>query len=200
MPALRPLLTLLCALACATTPLLAQETADTEAILKPIKTMIKGIRFEKYELAGQSLHFEAMARELFLESWSELTPEQQQEWIDGFSYLMKNMSFRKAHEKFEYLDEVFYDEPVVDGDRAQVGSTIVIYHDFKKEEILLSYTMLHDAGGWRVLDVLVEEESTLEGIREDQVEELMDDGGIELLLEKLREKVAEVRADVADAD
>ncbi len=183
------------------TPILAQDQADeTEAILKPIKTMIKGIRFEKYELAGKSLHCEAMSRELFQETWSELSPEQQQEWIEGFSYLMQNLSFRKAHEKFEYLDEVFYDEPVIDGDRAEVGSTIVIYHDFKKEEIILSYTMLKDEAGWRILDVWVEEESTLEGIREDQVEELIDDGGVELLLEKLREKVADVKAEYPDED
>lgn len=171
------------------------QDQDPKKITKPISRMIKAIRFEKYALAGRSIDYAAMSADVLQNVAEDMSDAQKAEFQAGYRYLMENLSFVKAHEKFEYLDDISYEEPVLSGGKARVKSVIVIYHDLKKEEIALEYVMVPSGENWRIFDVLIEGESTLEGVREDQIEELVDEGGVEHLMTKLREKVAEVKAD-----
>jgi phospholipid transport system substrate-binding protein len=174
------------------------EDPAADAIVKPINTMIKAIQYAKYPLAGKSLDYDGMAKLMLGEAWDEMDEAQRKEFVEGVRFLMENVSFRKANEKFEHLDAILYDDPKVEGDTARVGSTIVIFHDLKKEEIEVEYLMAKGEKGWRIQDVILEEESTTEAIREDQIEDLLDEGGIPHLLKTLRDKVAEVKEDLED--
>ena len=60
--------------------------------------------------------------------------------------------------------------------------------------------MAKSESGWRIQDVILEEDSTAEAVREDQIEDLLDEGGIPHLLKTLRDKVAEVKEDLADEE
>jgi phospholipid transport system substrate-binding protein len=80
----------------------------------------------------------------------------------------------------------------VEGDKAKVKSTIVIEHPMKKQEMKLLYSLVQDKGGWKVLDVAVLGDSMLTGIRDDQVQPIMKQGGWEHLLDLMRKKNAEL--------
>lgn len=173
----------------------ADEEALTDAqkeVLKPIKTLVNAIRFSKDDLASATLAHEEMSKDLLRGSWEKLTEAERKEFVDGFAFLLRKISFPKAREIFEHLDAIVYDPPVVDGDRARVRSTIVIHRDYKKEEISLEYVLVR-RDRWQIFDVVSEGEGTLDGIREDQIEPLVEEGGTRLLMEKLRAKVEEVR-------
>jgi hypothetical protein len=73
-------------------------------------------------------------------------------------------------------------------------SLIVVHSKVKKDEIEIEYVLVKQDGKWLVHDTVnAQGESTLEGIRTEQVEPMLEDGGKEALLEALREKVAEVK-------
>lgn len=174
-------------------------TASAPSVTKPIDVMIKAIRYGKFEFAGRSLDYTGMCEGLLQETWKAMSAEQRQSFQDGFQYLMENTAFPKAKDKFEYLDDISYGEPKVTGSLARVSSTIVIFHDLKKEEIAVEYVLAKLEDRWRIRDVILEEESTIESIREDQIEELLDEGGVDHLLKILNERVAEVRAERAES-
>lgn len=170
-------------------------TDPQREVVKPIKQLITSIRYSKDDLANGFLAHRRMCEIVCGDAWKKFTPEQQKEFADGYAYLLKRISFPKARELFEHLDSLLHEVQKIEGDKAHVKQVVVIFRNYKKEEIILEYAMERSADGkWQVVDVVAEGESTLEGIREDQVEPLLKEGGNDLLLKKMREKVAEVKA------
>lgn len=178
-------------------PARAEEETLTEAqaeVVKPIKLLIGSIRYSKDDLASGYLAHRRMSELIVGPAWTKFSAEQQKEFADGFAYLLKRLSFPKAREIFEHLDAILYDPPKVEGEKAHVKQTVVIFRNYKKEEIVLEYDLERIDGKWLVVDVIAEGESTLEGLREDQAEPLLKEGGNDLLLKKLREKVDDTKA------
>ena len=181
-------------------PVRADEESMTDAqreVVKPIKLLINAIRYSKDDLASATLAHEDMAKDLLRDSWAKLSDAEKKEFVDGLALLFRRLSFPKAREIFEHLDAIVYEPPKVEGERARVKSTVVIHRDSKKEEISIEYVLIRRGEKWQIFDVVSEGEGTLEGIRTDQVEPLIEDGGTKLLMEKLRAKVAEVEKDAA---
>ena len=118
--------------------------------------LIQAIRYAKFSIASKNLDHHQMAVALLEDTWDEMTPALRTEFTEGFAYLMEHLSFKAAHEKFEYLDEVFYEKPGIEKDEAHVKSTIVIFHNLKKEEIEVEYIVRRREGKWRIYDVILE--------------------------------------------
>jgi len=184
---------------------LAQEEDDglTEAQLaarKPVKTLIGAIRQSKDDLAASFVAYEAMCRTLLDETWNELTEAERKEFVDGFAYLLKATSFPKARELFAKAEtalHIEYEPARIDEAKgeARIRSLIVIHSQVKKDEITIEYLLRKIDGQWLIYDTEdASGESTLAGIREDQVIPLLDEGGPKHLLATLRKKVAEAKA------
>jgi len=169
-------------------------TDGQKEVVKPIKTLISAIRYSKDDLAAGFLAAGRMSEIVCADSFAKLTADERREFVDGLAYLLKRLSFPKAREIFEHLDAILYDPPRIEGERAHVKQTVVVFRNYKKDEIILEYAVERIEGKWLVVDVIAEGESTLEGIREDSVVPLLEEGGTALLLKRLREKVAEVKA------
>ena len=170
----------------------APAFAANEEVVKPLKTVIGSVRYGKDKAALKQFAGEEQGRLLLGDDWSKATPEQKKEFLDLFHTLFAKIAFPKIRQNFEHLGTVLYDEPKVDGQNAQVASTLVIQHPLKKQEMKLKYKLAKDGAAWRVVDVSVLGDSMLEGIRDEQVKPLMKEGGMGLLLQKMREKNKEL--------
>jgi len=177
-------------------PLRASAAPKGAAVQKPVKTLIQAIRYGKDDLGLRALAGDPQGRFLLGDAWARIKPEQRQEFVELFHALLAGIAFPKVRADFEKLETILYDTPKTSGKNAEVGSTIVILHPLKKREIRAVYQLISGkARQWKVLDVaIMGDKSLLTNIRDDQIKPLMKEGGIELLLETMRERLKEVQS------
>ncbi len=164
-----------------------------EEVSKPIKTVVNSVRFGKDLAALKSFAGDEQGKFLLGDEWAKGTDAQRKEFIEQFHQLFGKIAFPKIRKNFENLDSVLYDEPVVNGDRAEIPSTILINHPLKKQELKLKYSLHKQGPAWKVIDVAVLGDSMLTGIRDDQVKPIFKEGGWEELLKLMRAKNAELK-------
>ncbi|HET9450554.1 MAG TPA: ABC transporter substrate-binding protein [Aggregicoccus sp.] len=181
-------LALLTALALALPALAAPAAsgASTKAPLKPLTTLINGVRYGKDALALQQFDGEAQGRFLFGDDWAKGTEAQRKEFARLFHGVLAKIAFPELREKFKHLQAVQYEDPKVDGERATVGSTILILHPLKKQEMKVKYTVHKSGAAWKVVDVSTLGDSMLTGLRDEQVRPLLKEGGWEAVMKALR--------------
>jgi phospholipid transport system substrate-binding protein len=167
--------------------------APNEAVSKPVKTVVQAVRFNKDDLALKHFGGEQQGRFLLGEAWDKGTEAQRKEFIQLFHGLFAKIAFPKVRDNFKNLAAINYDEPTVEGDTARVASTIVIEHPMKKQEMKLKYTLMKDKAAWKVVDVSVLGDSMLTGIRDEQVQPLLKEGGWDALLGAMRAKTQELK-------
>jgi phospholipid transport system substrate-binding protein len=170
-------------------PALAQNDDPT----RPIKTAIGAIRQSKDDQAINQFADEEQGRILLGDYWARGTDAQRKEFTQLFHTLFANIAFPKVRDNLKNLDTILYEPPRVVGGTTQVGSTILINHPLKKQELKLKYTVTKQRGGWKVVDVAVLGDSMLSDIRDDQVQPLLKEGGWDGLLNAMRQKAAELR-------
>jgi phospholipid transport system substrate-binding protein len=165
-----------------------------EEISKPLKTVVNSVRYGKDLLALKSFAGEEQGKLLVGEYWAKGTDAQRAEFTKLFLELFGKIAFPKIRKNFENLDTVLYDEPTIEGEKAKIGSTILINHPMKKQELKVTYDMIKGKGGWQVIDVTVKGgNSMLTDIRDDQVQPLLKEGGWDGLLKAMRDKAAELK-------
>ena len=160
-----------------------------EEVSKPIKTVIQAVRFNKDPLALKNFAGEEQGKLLLADDWSKGTEAQRKEFITLFHSLFSQKAFPNIRKNLENLDTVLYDEPTVSGEKAEIGSTILINHPLKKQELKAKYQLVKDKTGWKVVDVSVLGDSMLKGIRDPQIIDIMKEGGWEKLLALMRSEV-----------
>jgi len=179
---------LLCA--CTLTLSLAAHAAHDE-VVKPLKTVVGSVRYGKDLAALKLFAADDQGKYLLGDAWEKGTADQRKEFSQLFQTLFGKIAFPKVRKNFENLDSITYDEPKVDGDKAEVASLILINHPLKKQELKLKY-QLTNHGGWKVVDVAVLGDSMLKGIKEDQIDAIMKEGGWPHLLDLMRQKAKEL--------
>ncbi len=161
---------------------------------KPIKRLIASVRYNKDDRALKQLDGPAQARFLLGKAHDAATAAQRTEFIKLFHGLFGAVAFPRIRKNFEKLETVLYAKPTVKGDTARIGSTIVILHPMKKQEIRATYDMHRSDGQWRVVDVTVKgDKSMLTNIRNDQIRPILAEGGMTKLLDLLRKRLAQLR-------
>lgn len=131
----------------------------TDPSLKPqAKTQER--RAEIRKTVGERFNFPEMARRSMATHWRELTPKQQQDFVDVFTDLLEKSYVDKlenfSDEKILYLGEQ------IDGDTATVKTKVVTK---KNVEIPIDYRLIQRAGKWEVYDVIIEGVSLINNYR-----------------------------------
>ncbi len=168
-------------------------SAPKDDVTKPLKTVINSVRYGKDLAALKQFAGDEQGKLMVADSWSKGTDAQRKEFQDLFLQLFGKIAFPKIRKNFENLDTVLYEEPVITGETAAVASTILINHPLKKQELKVKYNLVKQAGGWKVVDVLVLGDSMLTGIRDDQVQPILKEGGWDALMKAMREKAQEMK-------
>ncbi|MEC9071621.1 MAG: ABC transporter substrate-binding protein [Myxococcota bacterium] len=168
-------------------------SAATE-IEAPCKKLIGAVRYNKDEMGLKQLDGEAQGAFLAGAEWAKATAAQRQEFVKLFHGMFAGIAFPRIRKNFENLETILYDAPAVDGDKATLGSTIVILHPMKKQEIRCTYDLKKGAAGWQVVDVTIQgDKSMLTNIRNDQVQPLLAKKGWDGILEAMRKRVAKLK-------
>ena len=107
-------LTLLATLALAL-PALA---APNEPVAKPVKTVVQSVRYSKDDIALKQFANEEQGRFLLGEDWDKGTDAQRKEFTKLFNSLFAKIAFPKVRENFKNLASITYEDPAVEGDKA----------------------------------------------------------------------------------
>ena len=176
-----------------TSTALAQTPSAAEA-QKPIKTLINAIRYSKDDIAAKQVAYDVMVEQIMGDAWKDASVSDRTELVSGMEKVIRGLSFPAGRDMFKYLDNVLYDAPRQDGGSIKVKSTVVIHRDLKKSEIVIDWALAKSGGQWKVYDTVMQGDSTVAGIREDQVKPLLKEGGVPAVVKAMRDKVAEVEA------
>ena len=162
------------------------------AVQKPLKTLINSIRYAKYDLAAKQLAFDEMVKRLLATDAAKFSADEQKEVTRAIEAIIRADAFTKSKDRFQYIDNVLYEEPRENGTDVLCKSTIVIHHELKKTELVIDWVLIKDAGAYKIVDMILLGEGIIAGIREDQVQPLLSEGGPAKVMETIRKKVAEV--------
>ncbi|MBC7794558.1 MAG: ABC transporter substrate-binding protein [Clostridia bacterium] len=177
----------------------AEVPAAAEA-QKPIKTLINSIRYTKDDLATKQVAYDVMVEKLLGDAWKTASDADKKEITANMEQLIRCISFPAGRDIFKYLDNVLYDAPRVDGEATKVKSTVVIHRELKKSEIVIDWVVTRSpsqpsskpgSSTWKVLDTVIQGESTLAGIRDDQVKPLLKEGGLPAVKKAMNDKIGE---------
>lgn len=166
--------------------------APKDDIQKPLKVVIQSVRYSKDKAALKQFATDEQGKTLLGDAWDKATPQQKKEFSELFGVLFAKIAFPKIRENFKHLGTVLYEDPKIDGGKAQVASTLVIEHPLKKQELKVRYALVKDGAAWKVVDVAVLGDSMLGGIRDEQIKPLLKEGGMDLVLTRMREKAKEL--------
>lgn len=154
--------------------ILANDSIPSSERLASIETIVYG-RFD----------LPAMSRMVLARNWKRFSKEQQVEYVSEFKkYLSNNYGSRIERYDQEKVDILgARDEPRGD----VVVRTRISGGEFEGAQV--DYRLRNQNGSWLVIDVVIEGISMVSNFR-DQFKEVVNDGGPELLLKKLKEKNA----------
>jgi len=140
---------------------------------------IEGIALDRFD-------FRTMSRLVLKRDWSRLSREQQREFVEEFrSYL--------AHSYGSRLERYEQQTVQVEGERAEPRGDVTVQTRIQGGSVdgaEVDYRLRHRKGRWRIIDVIIEGVSLVSNFRS-QFAEVLDRGGPEELLRRLREKNAQ---------
>jgi phospholipid transport system substrate-binding protein len=129
--------------------------------------------------------FETLSRLVLARNWKELTPAQQQAFVEEFKRHL-SMTYGKNVETYNN------EHAVVIGDRAEVRDDWTVKTKVVRpnaDDILIDYRLRKEDGDWRVIDVIIEGVSLVANFRS-QFQEIISRDGAAKLIDLLREKNA----------
>lgn len=172
----------------------ATTKPSDKSVHKVIKTVVSAIRYKKDDLAAKQLAWTPMTQAMLGDNWTKASTAQQKELVAGVETLIRRISFQKGREMFKHLDTISYGPARLEGERVLCKTTIVVHGKAVKREVVIDFVLVPagKGGKWQISDTIMAGESTTEGVREDQIEDLVDDGGIDAVLNALRKKIAEL--------
>jgi len=170
--------------------------AQKKSLEKPVRTLISAVRYGKDDLAIKQLAGASQGEALLPEAWKGASPKDKGLFVERFHGLFAALAFPKLRANFEHLETIVYDKHEQKGGRASLESTLVILHPLKKQEIKVRYDLVKTSKGWQVLDVGIlgaGRPSMLIGIRDEQVNPLLEEGGLSGLLAQMQLRLEQVR-------
>lgn len=163
-----------------------QETSDAVVAVLADKSLTSAQkRHQVEEIVYAHFDFEALSRLVLARNWKQLTPAQQQEFVDQFKQHL-SMTYGKNVETYDN------ERAIVTGDRAEARDDWTVKTKIQRpgaEGILVDYRLRKADGQWRVVDVIIEGVSLVANFRS-QFQEIISNQGPAKLIELLREKNA----------
>lgn len=135
-------------------------------------------------IVNDMMDYREMGRYALAEKFDELDTEQQDEFVDLFSTIIRDQSLRRLE---IYRAEVIYDDIEVDDDRALVTTTAIL--DNRRIPVL--YRMNKSDREWMITDMSVDNAWTAESYRR-SFQNIIRRRGFDALIENLRRRAREV--------
>jgi phospholipid transport system substrate-binding protein len=164
--------------------------ATVDQVIATLKdeTLSAAARREKLtSIIRPRFDFRIMSQSVLGVNWRRATETQKRRFIDLFSELLKSTYVSKIE---QYTNErVDYGEERIEDDRALVETMLVT----QSTEIPIIYRMIRKDGVWKVYDVVIENVSLVRNYRS-TYDEIARKEGIDRLLQRMEEKLAELKS------
>jgi phospholipid transport system substrate-binding protein len=140
--------------------------------------------------------FEEVSKRTLARNWSKFNASQQERFVEVFAQLLGNIYVDRI--QGGYSDETiqFDEEFIHDSRPLAVVKTLIVS---ERNRIPVDYSLIKNNGAWRVYDVKVEGISLIKNYRS-QFKEILSRESPDELIERLKEKVAEQKAKLAQGD
>ena len=155
--------------------LLGDNEAFSGAQREELKDMINGV-----------IDFEAMGKAALGKEWNSLSADQQSEFVDLFSEIVRGQSMADLE---IYRLEFDFKEIIVDGDKAQVHTETV----YKDQPTRVDYSLAMKQGGWHVDDIILDGVSTADGYAR-SFQTFVRKKGFDALMAQLQKKLDNMNA------
>jgi phospholipid transport system substrate-binding protein len=142
---------------------------------------------EVHQIIASSFDFPMMARESLGATYGRLSPGQQAEFTQVFSFLFQN-SYTRLVLNFLKKENVVYTKETFEDFRAQVNTKM----ERPNETIPVDYKMHRQGQGWVLYDVIVDGVSILHDY-ETQFARVIQTRGYAVLLEKMKKQYEAIR-------
>ncbi len=143
-----------------------------------------------WDIISHYFDFHEMAKRSLGRHWRKLTPQQRDEFVDLFSYLLQHSYIGKID---KYTNEkVVYGKEIIDGKYATVKTIILSKNDV---HIPVNYRLKKKGDKWMVYDVSIEGVSLVNNYRA-QFNSVIVSKSYEALVERLKKKKQETMNEV----
>ena len=132
------------------------------------------------DIVNDMMDYREMAKFALAEKFDELSSEEQDEFVDLFSRIIRDQSLQQLD---IYRAEVIYEDLTVDGDHAKVTTTAI--HNERRIPVL--YRMLNRDGEWVITDMSIDQAWTAESYRR-SFQNIIRRRGYDALLDNLRRR------------
>ena len=202
---LRPAALAFCALLAVLSAARAGPVPDEAAVRAPVERLYAGLgdvmkRSASLDFAGryaalqpvvaESFDLPFMAELILGRPYKELSPEQQQTWLETFGRLTTSTYADRFDSDSGVRFEVLGVEPAAQG-TALVRTRL---HRTDGEPVKLDYRMRKGAAGWRISDVFLSGTVSELALRRSEYGALMRREGFDALLAAVRKKIAAAEA------
>ncbi len=142
-----------------------------------------------WDVISHYFDFREMAKRSLGRHWRKLNPQQRDEFVDLYSFLLQHSYIGKID---KYTNEkVVYQKEVIDGKYALVNTIILSKNDV---QIPVDYRLKKKDNKWMVYDVSVEGVSLVNNYRA-QFNSVIVSKGYDALVEKLKKKKSEAKSE-----
>lgn len=200
-------LTLLATFFSAISPALAEDQDDARKVIDQFQASLLDVmksgeslgfegRYRQLEPAiTRTVDQEFMARKSLGKAWRSLSPEDQQRWIDIFARLtVANYAGRFSSYSGESFETI--GTKIAPRDTVIVETKVILPDD---EDVSLNYRLRNTPAGWRVVDIYLNGTVSELSLRRSEYSSAVQREGFESLVNKLNEKVAELRSEEGQA-
>ncbi len=132
------------------------------------------------DIVNDMMDYGKMAQFALADKYNELSREEQEEFTDLFSKIIRDQSLRQMD---IYRAEVVYDSIQVEGNDAEVATTAIL----GETRIPIVYRMKYREGQWAIIDMSIDNAWTAESYRR-SFQNIIRRRGYEALIENLRRR------------
>lgn len=166
--------------------LLQERDQQIKTMLGDRETFTEAQREQLKNVVNEGIDFHAMGRAALGPFWNQITPTEQDEFIDVFSAIVRNQSLSNLN---VYRTTVTYEDVSVTGDSAYALTSTV----YKNVPTDVAYVLGRSDGEWRVHDIIIDDVSTVDGYAR-SFQTVVRKRGFDALMQSLNKKLEQTNS------
>jgi phospholipid transport system substrate-binding protein len=141
------------------------------------------------QLFDEMLDYQRLAEASLGDEWAKLKPEQQKEFTDLLTQLVRRSYEKNLRKTLSFDIEYLKEEKAGDGSVMVVRTRAVHKTDKREEPISIDFAMVERDGKWRVKDIVTDEISLVSSYK-GQFTRIIKKDGFPALITKMKDKIA----------
>lgn len=169
----------------------ASAKVSTKSVQKPIKRLLKAIRYQKNELALANFDGDIQGQVLFEKAWDQQSAADQKTFIKYLHTFFTLIAFPKLRKDLEHLETITYTKAQEQEQKVLQSASIVVLHQLKKQEVKVDFVLVKNKKQkWLISDFTIGGGiSFLKRLKEDQIKPLMEKEGFKGLLSAMQKRI-----------